>query len=293
MIKHLCTECYRVVNENEKPIGDDIPPEVESLIEQYPDFHRFPSFRKLALLERKIEGFKDWQPQLKANIFNKYGIEARLCTTCLNRVGLNQTIVMDTDNPSEFLSALKNVTLIEKPQKEFSFTENVTTIRIKRTTFVLFIVSIILFALGVFLVLHGINGGGLSGTRNNSDLSPGWTIFVGFCIFAGAIALGYYSFKLLAFSGWVRIYADRIEARDALTQNGPYKVFPRNSFTHITLENSSSSGGGKGGRKPATRYYSVIINNDSVGKVVIGRDLTCETAKLLCIYLSTCCNTTK
>jgi hypothetical protein len=133
----------------------------------------------------------------------------------------------------------------------------------------------------------------LSGTRNNSDLSPGWTIFVGFCIFAGAIALGYYSFKLLAFSGWVRIYADRIEARDALTQNGPYKVFPRNSFTHITLENSSSSGGGKGGRKPATRYYSIIINNDSVGKVVIGRDLTCETAKLLCIYLSTCCNTTK
>ena len=293
MIKHLCNQCYRVVDENENKMEQAIPPEVESVVNQYPDFHTFSSFRKLLLLERKITGFKDWPPALRARVYAKYGIESSICKACTNRVGLNQTITMDTDNPTDFMRSLKNVTLVENPQKESSFSENVPTIRIKRTTFVLFIVSLVIIALGVFLAHHGMTGEGLSGSKGTDDLSPMWTMLIGFAVCAGAIALGYYSFKLLAFSGWVRIYPDRIEARDGVTANGPYKVFPRNSLTHVTMEESSSSGGGKGNRRPSTRYYRIVMSCDSVGKVVLGRDLKHETAKLLCIYLNACCDTTK
>ena len=240
---------------------------------------------------KKNTGLKDWPPALRAKVYAKYGIEAHVCETCINRVGLDQTITIDTDKPSEFLHSLNNVTFIENPQKEFSFSENVPTIRIKRTTFILSIVSLIIFALGVFVVHQNMHGEELSGS-GAGDLSPMAKTILGFCIFAGAIALGYYSFKQLAFSGWGRIYPDRIEARDGVTANGPYKVFPRNSLTHVTMEESSSSGGGRGSRTPATRYYRIIMNNDSAGKVVLGRELTHETAKMLCVFLNACCDTT-
>ena len=58
MIKHLCNQCYRVVNENENQMELTIPLEVESVVNQDPNFYQYRSFTKLWVLEKKIPGSK-------------------------------------------------------------------------------------------------------------------------------------------------------------------------------------------------------------------------------------------